>query len=406
MKRLERLLFLGFLVRDEDGDAIFKGETHPQVSAVRFQQNLLKALEGAGLSIDTITTPPIAPFPRNRHWWVRGADYHLADLRGRGRQLSTPNLPGLRLLFRLIQAVRQGAARPSASFDAIAVYSVHTPFVAAALLLKWFRRVPVFVFIPDLPTFMGGPSHALKRILKRIEAAIVRRLLARADGAFPITDEIGREWLAGCPRHWAMEGISDAAAASLAAARENGSFVFRGTHRPILLYTGALEHVMTFATAFHRSPVDASVVFVGGGVDTGGLQALAAADPRIIVKPFMTGAALTGEVSGADFLLNPRDPAWPGARYSFPSKLFEYLITGKPVISTRLGGIPAEYFGVFRAVDLTTQAAFETSLQQAIAVDANPEAIWTAAERLARRLASPSVGAGLVNQMRVWVGSE
>src|SRR5690606_20603968 len=98
----------------------------------------------------------------------------------------------------------------------------------------------------------------------------------------------------------------------------------------------------------HRSRIDASVTFMGGGEDLAELQTLAALDERITVRPFATGPEFAREVERADFLLNPRDPAWPGSDYSFPWKLFEYLCHGKPIISTRLSGVPPEYFTVFR----------------------------------------------------------
>jgi glycosyltransferase involved in cell wall biosynthesis len=402
MSQSLRLLFLGFLVRDEDVTSIFAGESHPQYSALRFQRNLLKALESAGATIDAITTPPIATFPRNRHWWMSRANYRLAGVSARATQLACPNLAGVRLVARLLQFVRYGLVQLRAPADGILVYSVHTPMVVAALLLKKIRGAPVFVVIPDLPMFMGGPSNALKRWLKRLDGSMVRRLLAHADGAFPITEGIGRDWLVRGPRYWAMEGISDEAAAVLGAARTNQAYVYRGVRRPILLYTGALEYVREFAEAFHRSPIDASLVFVGGGEDVATLQRLAAADPRIEVKSFMTGQAFAREVGRADFMLNPRNPAWPGTPYSFPSKLFEYLVSGKPIISTQLSGIPAEYFGVFRPIDLRDQSAFEATLTLALAVDIDPEAIWTGAERLATRLSSSVVGAKLVRQIRDW----
>ncbi len=398
----ERVLFLGFLIRDEDAGSIFDNESHPQYSALRFQRNLLRAIEASGLSVYAVTTPPIAAFPRNRHWWLPGGDYQLAGLSLRGRQMPGPNLPGLRLFTRLVQWVRNGLAAPADSSDAVLVYSVHTPAVAAALLLKWRRGWPVFVFIPDLPTFMGGPSHVLKRLLKRVDAALVRRLLTYADGAFPITEHIGRDWLVGGPEYWTIEGVSDAAAAALSSARANNSYVYRGAPRPTLLYTGRLEQTLPFVSAFHRSPIEATLVMTGGGEDAEALKSIAATDERIKLKGFMPDDAFAQEVDRADFMLNLRDPAWPGAPYSFPSKLFEYLIYGKPVISTRMAGIPAEYFGVLRPIDLATQPVFETSLKNALAVDADPEAIWRAAERLATRLASASVGAGMVQRMRQW----
>jgi glycosyltransferase involved in cell wall biosynthesis len=402
MSRAERVLFVGFLVRDGDVESIFKGESHPQYSALRFQRNLLKALERAGASLEALTTPPIAAFPRNQHWWVPGADYRLKELGVHAHQISVPNIPGVRLLARLFQFVRHGAAALRVPTAAILVYSVHTPMVVAALVLKRLRGTAVFVVIPDLPTFMGGPSNRVKRLLKRADGALVRRLLAHVDGAFPITEGIGQHWLAPGSRYLLVEGISDDAAEALRAARGNQSYVYRGTSRPVLLYTGALEYVLTFAEAFHRSRLDASLVVVGGGEDSARLKGLAAIDPRIEVKPFMTGDAFAREVGRADFMLNPRDPSWPGAPYSFPSKLIEYLATGKPIISTRLAGIPAEYFDVFRPIDLVDQPSFEATLGHALAVDIDREATWRGAERLVGRLATASVGFRLLQQMQEW----
>jgi glycosyltransferase involved in cell wall biosynthesis len=404
MTRAGRLLFIGFLVPDSDVERGFEGESHPQISAVRFQRRLLRALMTGGATIEALTTPPIAPYPRSRRWWVAGAEYELSGVGVRGRQMSGPNLPGVRLLVRLIQCVRHGLAALRLPCQGILVYSVHTPFIAAALVLKWLHRVPVFVFIPDLPAFMYGPSNPLRRLMKRADDVLIRRLLVHTDGAFPITERIGVDWLVGGPRYFAVEGVSDEAAAVLSRARANGAYVFRGPHRPRLLYTGMLSEVMRFAHAFHWSPVDASLVFMGGGEELDQLQKLSAVDQRITVKPFTIGAEFDREVAQADFLVNPRDPSWPGSAYSFPSKLFDYLQAGKPVISTRLPGIPADYFTIFRPVDLADQLSFEASLESALRVDDDPERIWVAAELLARRLTSASVGTQVLDCMREWSG--
>ena len=402
MNRSGRFLFMGFLVPDLQTERLFAGEKQPQFSAVHFQRRLVGALARAGVSIDAVTTPPIAAFPRSRHWWVNGVDYELTGTGVRGRQIAGPNLPAVRLVVRLVQFLRHGLSALQRPCEGILVYSVHTPLVAASLLLKRLHRIPVFVFIPDLPTFMGGPTNPLKRFLKRLDGVLVRHMLAGADGAFPITERIGRDWLVRGPRYWPMEGVSDEAAGVLARARATGAYVFRGAPRPRLLFTGTLENVMTFADAFHRSPIDASVTFMGGGEDFADLQKLSASDDRIQLKPFATGADFAREIDGADFLLNPRDPAWPGAAYSFPSKLFDYFRAGKPIISTRLDGIPADYFTVLRPIDLRDQAAFQVSLQRALRADEDPDAIWTGAERLAARLSSASIGPELIARIREW----
>ena len=43
-------------------------------------------------------------------------------------------------------------------------------------------------------------------------------------------------------------------------------------------------------------------------------------------------------------LISPRRPDKAASTYCFPSKLFEYMVSGNPVLSCRLGGIPDEYF--------------------------------------------------------------
>lgn len=46
----------------------------------------------------------------------------------------------------------------------------------------------------------------------------------------------------------------------------------------------------------------------------------------------------------ASLLLNIRNPEDDYTKYSFPSKMIEYMISGTPMLTTRLPGIPEEYF--------------------------------------------------------------
>lgn len=48
--------------------------------------------------------------------------------------------------------------------------------------------------------------------------------------------------------------------------------------------------------------------------------------------------------SSASLLINPRRADHLLTRYSFPSKTFEYFVSGTPAVLTRLDGIPEEYY--------------------------------------------------------------
>jgi glycosyltransferase involved in cell wall biosynthesis len=52
---------------------------------------------------------------------------------------------------------------------------------------------------------------------------------------------------------------------------------------------------------------------------------------------------VVAEYARAAVLVQPRPVDQHFVRFSFPSKLMEYLASGTPVVSTRLPGIPADY---------------------------------------------------------------
>ena len=53
---------------------------------------------------------------------------------------------------------------------------------------------------------------------------------------------------------------------------------------------------------------------------------------------------LLNKQAQATMLINPRRDIEEASQYCFPSKLFEYMVSGRPTISCYLAGIPEEYF--------------------------------------------------------------
>ena len=53
----------------------------------------------------------------------------------------------------------------------------------------------------------------------------------------------------------------------------------------------------------------------------------------------------------ADLLLMLRDPCLEYTRYSFPSKLFEFMASGTPVLVSKLDGITDEYYNYLFVVE-------------------------------------------------------
>ena len=74
------------------------------------------------------------------------------------------------------------------------------------------------------------------------------------------------------------------------------------------------------------------------------LQQLAEKDPRIIYGGMLLNTEIVTKEQEATLLVNPRPTHEEFVKYSFPSKTMEYMASGTPVLTTRLPGMPKEYY--------------------------------------------------------------
>ena len=68
----------------------------------------------------------------------------------------------------------------------------------------------------------------------------------------------------------------------------------------------------------------------------------------------------------ADAMMNMRLPSEEASMYCFPSKLFEYMKTGNPVLSFKIGGIPDEYFEHLIPISDESVVAVKSAMTEAM----------------------------------------
>jgi glycosyltransferase involved in cell wall biosynthesis len=129
-------------------------------------------------------------------------------------------------------------------------------------------------------------------------------------------------------------------------------------------YFGSLaEHAAVLPTVrvFLGAQVPGELHMCGFGRQSGELEALAARHPKFRFDGLLQNQAdCLAWAQKLDVLLNPRLEGW-GLENSFPSKIFEYAMTGKAILSTRTGGADQ----VLREEGFYLDTAdFENSLRQ------------------------------------------
>ena len=94
-------------------------------------------------------------------------------------------------------------------------------------------------------------------------------------------------------------------------------------------------------------------------------------DNRIIYYGQLKHQAVMTLQRKATLLINPRLPDGEFTKFSFPSKIIEYMASGRPVIMHRLPGIPEEYYDhCFSPINSTNQALLEC-INSVLLLDSN-----------------------------------
>lgn len=113
------------------------------------------------------------------------------------------------------------------------------------------------------------------------------------------------------------------------------------------LYSGTLakiygiENLVTSFTDERLKDVD--LIIYGNGDAKEKIIALTKKYPNIIYKGSADNSVIVKEQAKASLLINPRPTNDLYTKYSFPSKIIEYMASGTAVATTELAGIPDEY---------------------------------------------------------------
>jgi len=116
----------------------------------------------------------------------------------------------------------------------------------------------------------------------------------------------------------------------------------------IVLYAGALREqfgLKNLIEGFQQyKDENARLWIFGTGDYVPYIQAASVKDSRIEYFGLRKNQDVVEQEIKATLLVNPRSTEHEFTQYSFPSKNMEYMVSGTPVLTTRLPGMPPEYF--------------------------------------------------------------
>ena len=202
-------------------------------------------------------------------------------------------------------------------------------------------QIKTCIVVPDLPEYMNltNKVSAIYKTLKKIEIRGIYQNIQKIDNYVFLTEQMST-LLKIHNNYTVVEGI-------YTEHFENSSKMNKIENINNILYTGTLNEkygVLDLVNAFMllRSE-NYRLILCGTGDAEEKIKEIAVMDKRIIFKGQLRREEVLKLQSEATLLINTRKNNEDFTKYSFPSKILEYLSSGIPVVAYKLDGIPDEY---------------------------------------------------------------
>lgn len=249
--------------------------------------------------------------------------------------------------------------------NTVIVYEPSVSKLRAALYLKDHIGASVYVVIPDVSELVSLGSNKLKKLAKSYAARKIRQLFRRVDGFILYSEPMASYYNIPKEKWICVEGVFDPGEVRAMESQKQNDTVVR------LTYCGALDQyrgVPQLLDAFDKlREQNYELWLTGAGPSEKLIRERMKSDPRIKLLGYLkTREEVLTLENESDVLIHMRDIHSPAAPYCFPSKLFEYLVTGKPVVSVDIPSIPREYFNYLIKIEDMSVESINTAITKAV----------------------------------------
>lgn len=348
-----KILYLSYACADKDFYEIFKEDVKPSLAAQKYHTLQINGLRETGQDLTTLCIPAIS-----RGTYRKLLFHHRAN----GGFLFAPmiNIPVIRHLWTFIYIFFFVLGRTMRKGEKAVICDVLNITVSmAALLAGFLTRTQVVGIVTDVPT---KRAFEIKNPVKKLAARVCNAMLGSYDKYIFLThamnDLINKK---GRP-YMVSEGHVDSRAAVVT------DDLSQKYEKKVCLYAGSLREIYGIpylVEGFLASDIpDAELHIYGSGEYEQTLRELAEKHSCLRFFGLYPNDHIVTEERKATLLINPRPTGEEYTKYSFPSKNMEYMVSGTPVLTTKLPGMPKEYEKFVYLITQETAGAIAQKLRE------------------------------------------
>ena len=364
LKSDSKFVFLGGMFYDgQEAEIDANSNSLPQTASNKLQWNLIRGLEQNLKSpLTLISAMFLGDFPLGyKKAVIKNQEFNHTDIADhKDYSLGFLNIPIVKHIFRKNAIKRCVVKNVDLQSTEVAFgYSMSTPIVDNLLYIKELNpAVKTCLIVPDLPEFMnvGGKKRLLFGILKRIDTKKLYKKIKGIDYFVVISKYMPEKLGVNKNRCVVVEGIADINGANTAKTV---------TDVKNIVYTGAISPkygIDTLVGSFSALKDENIKLTLAGSGNREYIQNAQKNDNRIDYLGTVSNETARELHRAAYLLVNPRNSGDEYTKYSFPSKILEYMLSGTPVVTMALKGIPEEYYEHLIIVENSLEETFKSAL--------------------------------------------
>lgn len=346
MKQLQKIeiFYLSNLCSQNIVNYLFKTlNTKPGQEAQKFHQLLV---EGFGMypdacQIETLSVIPVISKNHKKRFWNCSSEKVGNILYNYVPMINLPVLKDSIIFIYSFFKVLSWSLSKKGRNKMVICDALKFSISSAATLACKFSRVQVVGIITDLPDLMVGNKRKYDfkyKIYKHLSYS----LISNFDKYVILTNQMNDVVNPYHKPYIVMEGLVD-----VEMKKKDNSLVPKDLNR-ILLYAGGIYEkygIKRLIEAFMRLNGDNLRLHIYGPGDMKSeMPDYMKIDKRIVYKGIVPNKEVVDAQLKATLLINPRPTDEDFTKFSFPSKNMEYMVSGTPILTTKLPGMPLEYY--------------------------------------------------------------
>lgn len=329
-----KILYFSNAVEEKVFNQLFaNAKLTPSQAGQKYHNLTIDGLHLNGCEVENISIVPVSSATYDKKWF-KGKKYNSEKY----RYISMPNIAGLRNLWIFLYVFFKTLFCGKGKERVVVCDVLNFTVSIAAMMASRLSGKRVVGIVTDVPT---KRADEVRNPIKKLMSRMSFWLLKRFDGYVFLTEEMNKLINHKNRPYIVSEGHVDSnAEATLEQVPEKYG-------KKVCLYAGSLKRIYGIeylAKGFIAAGIPNSELHVYGSGDFE-TEMKALAEKHDNIKYFGTkpNSYVVEEERKAHLLINPRPTNEEYTKYSFPSKNMEYMVSGTPLLTTVLPGMPEEY---------------------------------------------------------------